>query len=327
MENKGKTILLFVGIVLLNHIHDIHAVSWEDWWTYDGISGPSFWGLINPEWSLCNAGRKQSPVNIKPEKLLYDPTLEKIYIGQDKTKGNVVNTGHGISFLPELDINDMVNISGGPLSYNYPIYDISLHFGLRDEIGSEHSIDGSQYAGELQFLGYNADLYDNYTSASWHPNGLVGLSVLVQIGQMSNIELRKITDAAASVPYRGDVKKIENVTIPNLLPTTQDYMTYEGSQTQPGCSETVTWIILNKPIYITHKQLYTLRKLNQGDVADPRAPLGANFRPIQPLNGRTIRTNIFLSPTSDPNSINQGMGKCPTLQDNVSYKASKLKIN
>jgi carbonic anhydrase len=51
------------------------------------------------------------------------------------------------------------------------------------------------------------------------------------------------------------VKKIENVTIPNLLPTTQDYMTYEGSQTQPGCSETVTWIILNKPIYITHKQV------------------------------------------------------------------------
>ena len=33
--------------------------------------------------------------------------------------------------------------------------------------------------------------------------------------------------------------------------------------------------------------------------------LGANFRPIQPLNGRTIRTNIFLSPTSDPYSANQ----------------------
>ena len=61
---------------------------------------------------------------------------------------------------------------------------------------------------QLQFLGYNADLYDNYTTASWHPNGLVGLSVLVQIGQMSNIELRKITDAAASVPYRGKHKVV-----------------------------------------------------------------------------------------------------------------------
>ena len=136
-------------------------------------------------------------------------------------------------------------------------------------------------------------------------------------------------------------------------------MTYDGSQTEPGCSETVAWIIMNRPIYITHKQvnksdifcqgkyskdhiysrwgegyenrgyftyrqmslidilrrevtnylvimmsmlyfffnqqLYTLRKLNQGDVADPRAPLGGNFRPTQPLNGRTVRTNIFLT--------------------------------
>ena len=33
------------------------AVNWLEWWTYDGISGPSFWGLINPEWALCNQVR------------------------------------------------------------------------------------------------------------------------------------------------------------------------------------------------------------------------------------------------------------------------------
>ena len=49
-----------------------------------------------------------------------------------------------------MDINEMVNISNGPLSYNYPIYDVSLHFGLRDEIGSEHLVDGSHYAGEAR---------------------------------------------------------------------------------------------------------------------------------------------------------------------------------
>ena len=47
--------------------------------------------------------------------------------------------------------------------------------------------------------------------------------------------------------------------------------------------------------FFFNQQLYTLRKLNQGDVADPRAPLGGNFRPTQPLNGRTFRTNIFLT--------------------------------
>ena len=59
--------------------------------------------------------------------------------------------------------------------------------------------------------------------------------------------------------FKGDMKRLENVTISNLLPTTHDFMTYEGSQTQPGCSETVTWIIMNKPIYITHKQVGKFR--------------------------------------------------------------------
>lgn len=42
--------------------------------------GPAFWGLINPEWSLCNKGRRQSPVNLIPEKLLYDPNLTELQV-------------------------------------------------------------------------------------------------------------------------------------------------------------------------------------------------------------------------------------------------------
>ena len=56
----------------------------------------------------------------------------------------------------------------------------------------------------------------------------------------------------------GDKKKVENVTISKLLPETIGYMTYQGSQTAPGCSEVVTWMILNKPIYITQKQVLEL---------------------------------------------------------------------
>ena len=44
------------GWLLLVNIALVASVNWLEWWTYDGISGPSFWGLINPEWSLCNQG-------------------------------------------------------------------------------------------------------------------------------------------------------------------------------------------------------------------------------------------------------------------------------
>ena len=32
-------------------------------------------------------------------------------------------------------------------------------------------------------------------------------------------------------------------------------MTYEGSTTHPGCWETTTWIVFNKPIYVTRQEV------------------------------------------------------------------------
>ncbi|XP_033744247.1 putative carbonic anhydrase-like protein 1 [Pecten maximus] len=59
--------------------------NWSLWWTYDGISGPGFWGTMNKlEWSICHRGKNQSPVNIVPEDLLFDPGLKHIQISGNK---------------------------------------------------------------------------------------------------------------------------------------------------------------------------------------------------------------------------------------------------
>ena len=46
--------------------------------------GPSFWGLINPDWNLCNNGKRQSPINIEPENILYDPSLTEISVDDNR---------------------------------------------------------------------------------------------------------------------------------------------------------------------------------------------------------------------------------------------------
>lgn len=46
--------------------------------------GPSFWGLINPQWMLCNKGRRQSPIDIEPAKMLYDPNLRPLSVDKHK---------------------------------------------------------------------------------------------------------------------------------------------------------------------------------------------------------------------------------------------------
>lgn len=49
-------------------------------------AGPSFWGRLNLKWSLCSKGKKQSPVDILPENLLFDPMLSPLEM-----------TGHSVS--------------------------------------------------------------------------------------------------------------------------------------------------------------------------------------------------------------------------------------
>ncbi|GBO10457.1 hypothetical protein AVEN_161771-1, partial [Araneus ventricosus] len=46
--------------------------------------GPDFWGLLNPEWSLCTKGRRQSPVDLDPEQILFDPYLRALNISSHR---------------------------------------------------------------------------------------------------------------------------------------------------------------------------------------------------------------------------------------------------
>ena len=37
----------------------------------------------------------------------------------------------------------------------------------------------------------------------------------------------------------------------DILPPTDHYVTYDGSLNQPACDETVTWVVYNKPVYVS----------------------------------------------------------------------------
>lgn len=46
--------------------------------------GPGYWGLMNPQWNMCSKGRRQSPINVEPDKLLFDPYLRHIHLDKHK---------------------------------------------------------------------------------------------------------------------------------------------------------------------------------------------------------------------------------------------------
>ncbi|VDO19098.1 unnamed protein product [Heligmosomoides polygyrus] len=242
---------------------------------YPCVVGPDFWGLVNRDWRMCTAGQMQSPVNIDPAQLLFDPHLGQISIDDAHVEGTFENIGQ----LPIITINaslskTSINITGGPaLPYRYRLHQISIHFGHPDgERGSEHTVDRIRFPAEVQLLAYNIDLYTNYSQALTQPRGLLAIAVIVDIGPITEVALRRLTVASQSITYKGTITNaILNVNCltksermrtalrqlhpAGLMPRTKHYVTYEGSLTIPGCHETVTWIIMNNPIYITREDV------------------------------------------------------------------------
>jgi len=76
-----------------------------------------------------------------------------------------------------------------------------------------------------------------------------------QIGDTPNSELRSLSSLFGQVIYRGQSADLRQLSLHALLPETDHYMTYEGSTTHPGCWETTSWIVFNKPIYISRQEV------------------------------------------------------------------------
>lgn len=71
--------------------------------------------------------------------------------------GLITNTGHSVIFTAGNDtvanydgMQTPVNISGGPLSYRYRFHEIHMHYGLNDQFGSEHSVEGYTFPAEVR---------------------------------------------------------------------------------------------------------------------------------------------------------------------------------
>jgi len=288
-------------VLLLSSSMSLVTCNWDDWWTYEGISGPAYWGLINPSWTMCNKGRRQSPINIDPASLSYDSQLGTLSIDKHDISAVLTNTGQSL-VLRAGEGEIAVNITGGPLAYKYTFQEMIFHWGEKGFPGSEHSVNEFSFPAEIQLYGFNSELYQNLSMARENPGGVVGVAIMVQVrGEAARMEhdhmhsgLGHIISKLPGIKHAGDTTRISQISLPKMMPNTGDYITYEGSTTFPGCWETTTWVVMNKPVYISKQELDMFYQLRQGDKVMEKAPLGNNLRPRQPLNNRAVRTNIAL---------------------------------
>ncbi|KAL4144005.1 hypothetical protein QTP88_006250 [Uroleucon formosanum] len=109
---------------------------------------PKYWGVLNPLWKLCSIGKRQSPIDIDPDKLLFDPFLKNLHIDKDKVSGTIENTGQSLVFRVDKESKYVLNITEGPLTYRYQFQEFYIHFGTDNNLGSEHKIQGYSFPAE-----------------------------------------------------------------------------------------------------------------------------------------------------------------------------------
>lgn len=271
----------------------------EDWWSYkenlqgNFVPGPPFWGLVNAAWSLCAVGKRQSPVDVELKRVLYDPFLPPLRLstGGEKLRGTLYNTGRHVSFLPAP--RPVVNVSGGPLLYSHRLSELRLLFGARDGAGSEHQINHQGFSAEVQLIHFNQELYGNLSAASRGPNGLAILSLFVNVAGNSNSFLSRLLnrDTITRISYKNDAYFLQDLSLELLFPESFGFITYQGSLSTPPCSETVTWILVDRALNITSLQMHSLRLLSQNPPSQIFQSLSGNGRPLQPLAHRALRGN------------------------------------
>ncbi|KAI4889929.1 hypothetical protein NFI96_025505, partial [Prochilodus magdalenae] len=273
-------------------------------WGYGEDDGPSAWHKDYP----IAEGTRQSPINIVPEEAVYDSSLPPISLNYDNcTSINISNNGHSVVVEFD-DADDRSVMQGGPLNSAYRLKQFHFHWGGKGCHGSEHTVNGKTYSSELHLVHWNSARYSSFGEAVAAPDGLAVLGIFLETGD-EHRGLHKITDALYMVKFKcdwmdvdrhlylfhfkGTVADFRDFNPKCLLPRNLNYWTYPGSLTTPPLYESVTWIVLADPIVVSEKQMGKFRMLLfSGEEEEDRKRMENNFRPPQPLKGRTVRASF-----------------------------------
>jgi carbonic anhydrase len=224
-------------------------------WAYSGHEGPPHWAELDPAYRECEAGHRQSPIDIDrkdatPEKL---PALHFEY---RPSPLDIVDNGHTVQ----------VNYArGSALVIGGKRYDlVQFHF----HHPAEEAFDGKRFDMVAHLVHRDAK----------------GELAVVAIPLKAGTENPLIASLWRSLPKKGAHEAANSKTAINvgeLIPADHHYYSYSGSLTTPPCSEGVRWAVLAAPMEVSEAQIAAFAE---------RYP--NNARPVQKLNGRQVLVSM-----------------------------------
>ncbi|XP_073468269.1 carbonic anhydrase 9 isoform X1 [Aquarana catesbeiana] len=268
-----------------DHLHEDHPPG-RGHWSYTDVTE---WDKAYP---ACGE-KEQSPINVDTRDTRFDPTLKPIEVsGYDVSPEESLklkNNGHTVV----LQLPDSLEIVGG-LTNTYRAAQLHFHWGSQSSPGSEHTVNGQKFPGEIHVVHYSSS-FQSLDEAVTQPGGLAVLAAFIQKGPEENKDYQHLLTHLEEVKEAGESTEIPGFDIRGLLPQQLDrYYRYNGSLTTPPCYQTVNWTIFNQTIFLSEDQLDILEDTIHHDHDHI---LQENFREPQSLNGRLVLSS-FRPPVS-----------------------------
>ena len=152
-------------------------------WKYEDMTvtnsyGPADWDMADATY-VCNSGTMQSPIDIVTANVAAPTTDPGAIVGNlfgQDLDGYLANTGRALRYM--VFGYARPTISGGALGTKiYALSHIDFHFGSVSTQGSEHTVDGTKYAMEMEMIFYDGSFASNADAmASTDADALVALS-------------------------------------------------------------------------------------------------------------------------------------------------------
>ncbi|VDK75157.1 unnamed protein product [Litomosoides sigmodontis] len=240
--------------------------------------------------------RKQSPIDILSTITAFDSALENSEIRINyPMNGEVRLKNAGDSLQLKLDPSNTAELSASHLGgERYVLETVYFHWGTEPMNGSEHTVGGVGYAGEIQFIHRNTK-FTNMEAAFKESNGILGVAVLLNETHDDNPTFSTIIDGIKQVVYKGSECVIHGVNLFHMLPSSEkmkEFWAYVGSETIQPYRETVQWIIFRAAVWISSSQLDKLRTLKREGYECEVEEMMSPIRAVQPINGRIIRSSF-----------------------------------
>ncbi len=220
------------------------------WSHHKGADGSENWKNLCDGFVNCG-GNAQSPINIITKISETKDKLSAPKFNYGKSEVDIINNGHTVQFNI-LSANNKVTLD----NKEYKLLQFHYH------ALSEHTVDGKHFPIEVHFVHQHSD------------TDFAVLGVMFKQGKKNKLFTKYLEYFPKA---KGLYKSKDMIDLLSLFPSDKSYYNYKGSLTTPPCSEVVNWYVLKTPVTASKEQINQFSKI-----------LDNNFRPVQPLNKRTI---------------------------------------